>query len=560
MAWTIGGTLLIFALLECWRPCYFLTDDNLTAGFPMLTESGRALKAGRSPFVSDYLFGGHYDYLRDLSALQWHPFLLLPALLADTAARFWIIDIAALMFLLLSAAGFALLAHALREEFSIEVGNAYLVFYTLSFVFSTYVLTVGPSWVNFLGNQSALPWLALGILDRRTVRATMLVAVFTVHELLCGYPPLALTGGFCLSLFALGVAWSRGSAWPLLSWIAGNALALLAFSPLALQLLDGLHHSARNGDFPLWMLSRFSVPVDDFVFSFLMGNWTEPIARLHGEPLRAILIFPFLSTLFCCAAAWCTLPALLVPVRWRRLDIACIALIAFIALLMVRPGWLAVALYHLPFLHSMRWPFREGMLFLFFVHVLLVLHFPAGVPRLQPAIMAFSAVMFLAPLPFVQPPTFGLFAVDRQLLFSGQAEKFWSRMKVVLKPDDTIFTVIGWSYYDFHDTQIPFSLLGTYNFPAFLQVHCISGYSQTAPEDQLPIKTLPAYWFGAFRDEQVAEVFKERPDLKLIRIESTNPLKITLTTSSGTVNDLTPILQAAGITAPVASPPQSTTH
>ena len=104
-----------FLLLEIWRPFYFLTDDNLSAGFPVLTEIGRHLKAGKSPFVGDYLFGGHYNLLRDIGTIDWHPFYLASSLLADTGARFWIMDLIAFLFLLVATVGFTLLAYRLRR-------------------------------------------------------------------------------------------------------------------------------------------------------------------------------------------------------------------------------------------------------------------------------------------------------------------------------------------------------------------------------------------------------------------------------------------------------------
>ena len=59
------ASALIFAVLEFWRPYFFLTDDNIDGGLPFLTEVGNHLLHGRSPFYSEHLFGGHYDYLRD---------------------------------------------------------------------------------------------------------------------------------------------------------------------------------------------------------------------------------------------------------------------------------------------------------------------------------------------------------------------------------------------------------------------------------------------------------------------------------------------------------------
>src|ERR1700749_1373060 len=84
---------LLFLLLEIKRPCFFLTDDNLCVGLPFFTELGRHLKSGHSPFVSDYLYGGHYNLLRDCSFFTWHPLNFAVSLLADTPFRFWMLDL-----------------------------------------------------------------------------------------------------------------------------------------------------------------------------------------------------------------------------------------------------------------------------------------------------------------------------------------------------------------------------------------------------------------------------------------------------------------------------------
>jgi hypothetical protein len=75
------ASALIFLGLEFWRPYFFLTDDNLDGGLPFFTEVGRHLLAERSPFYSDYLFGGHYNLLRDTGFFEWHPLYLLVSLL-----------------------------------------------------------------------------------------------------------------------------------------------------------------------------------------------------------------------------------------------------------------------------------------------------------------------------------------------------------------------------------------------------------------------------------------------------------------------------------------------
>ncbi len=554
LVWTVGACIVIFALLELWRPCYFLTDDNLSGSLPVYTEMGRNLKAGRTPFTTDYLFGGNYNYLRDLDATSWHPFVLIPALLADTMGRFWIIDIAALLFLLLTTVGFTVLAHSLRQELSLKIPDAYIVFYTLSFVFSTYILTVGSSWINFFGCQSALPWLVLGILDRKIVRGTTLVLLLTVHEILIGYSPLTISTGFCLTFFALGTAIWRRSAQPLFCWCAGNLLAVLILSPLLLSILDGFAHSDRILGFSPYSSSQNSIPAEVFPFSFLMGNWSEPLALWQGDSTLQTLVFPYVSSILACAAAWCVVPELFSPRTWRPLETLCLFLAGFLFVLIIRPQWLAVILAHLPVFRSMRWPFREGMQFLFFIHLLLVLRFPHPIPRWQPVVAVVSLMMFLLPLPFIRVPTLNALLLDRQLLFSGQADAFWTRVKSELKPTDEIVTVIDWPYWVTHSREIPYTVLGTADFPAYFQVCCASGYSPAAPKDQMPLKTYPGFWFGAFRPDQVPSILAERPNLTILRIKNTNPLKITMSRGSGAEVDLSPFLQTSAVKAPEPSP------
>jgi hypothetical protein len=168
--------------------------------------------------------------------------------------------------------------------------------------------------------------------------------------------------------------------------------------------------------------------------------------------------------------------------------------------------------------------------------------------------------MFLAPVPFIRPPTLNPLLLDREYLFSGKAERFWALVKSQLKPTDEIATVMNETYWKNNSRDIPYTLLCTANFPQVFQVRCISGYEPTAPSDQMPLKTLPLFWFGAYSDDQVAEILAQKPDLKLIRIESTHPFKITMSTGAGPPVDLTPCLRAAGITGPDAAPDPPAGH
>jgi hypothetical protein len=530
----------VCALLEFWRPCYFLSDDNLSGFFPCLMEIGRHLKAGRSPFFSDYLFGGHFDMLRDISA-PWHPLYLLSSLLADTAARFWIIELPALLLLLFGLGGFTILAWRLREEWNPELPDSYLTFYSFSFWFSTFLLTAGASWINFLGSASALPWLMLGVMEAKLWRGTALIALITAHELLGGFLPLTFSIGLCFTFAALALAVRRRSPAPLLAWIAGNLLAVVILIPLLAQALDGFGHAARGGGVTVEEATRYAFSPGTFAFSFFAGNWTDLLSYWRGDAQLSTLKFPYLSTLLACAAAWCIFPALINPARWRFPEKLFFALAGILAVLVIRPVGVSAVMHHLPFLRSMRWPFREGLLLLFFLHLFLIVRPPTRWTWLQRGAVITGLVMFLLPLPFIPAPTFNPLALDRTAVLSGRADLFWARVKTRLAPEDEIITVIPQALWTAESIDIPYSYLGTANFPCLFRVKCASGYSASAPMDEVPIKTFSWYWFGAFEDQQLPEILGRMPHLAVIRIENARPLRIVMTKDHVTT-DLTPLL------------------
>ena len=322
---------------------------------------------------------------------------------------------------------------------------------------------------------------------------------------------------------------------PAVSW------GLLLSSPFLLQAFIGFAHSPRVQGFSAQEASDFAIPFPLFSFSFFSGNWTAMLARWMGVPPAQALAFPCLSTLLACAAAWWIVPALAGAWRWRFPEALCLGIVLFSVVLIVRPRGLALVMQQVPFLRSMRWPFREALEFLFFLHLLFILR---PLPRLvffTRFVAGFSVAMFLAPLFFIPAPCFNLLVLDRQALLSGRSDAFWKKVKATLGPDAEIATVINLRLFKEDPAAVPYSLLGTANFPAFYQVKCDSGYSPTAPSDQLPLKTFPGFWFGAFTPEQVPELLAARPGLKLIQLEGTHPLRIVLV-ANGKTTDLSPDL------------------
>ncbi|MDB4793673.1 hypothetical protein OAG63_01420 [Methylacidiphilales bacterium] len=533
---------VIFLLLEIWRPCYFLTDDNLSVGFPFHVELGRHLKEGQSPFFSDYLFGGHYNLLRDCFFFTWHPIDFLVSLFADTSARFWMIDMMAFFYIMMATMGFATLGSFLREEGQLKLSDTRLLFYTLSFVYSTFILTAGSSWINYLANQSSLPWLALGILHPNRYRAMGLIALVSAHQILGGQMAATISNDLFLTLFAFGVAFYRRSALMFTKWVLGNILGLVLVSPLLIPAMEGFFQSERSSGLTPGVMTIFSVPGVVIPFSFFMGNYTDPIMCFTGRAFNDALQFPYIPTLLACAAAWCLPLALFSSARWHFLEILCLGMTGLLVLFIIRPDWMTSVMIHIPLLKSMRWPFREILQLQFFIHLLLVLRPQMGTLRFQNLVATSSLALFIIPFFFIKVPTFNPLAPDRQALFSGQAERFWLQVKTHLKPADEIATVIDKNLWQTSWRQVPYSLLGTANFPAFLKVKCISGYTNTAPLDAIPLKTHPLYWFGAFDRDQLDSILRERPDLKIISLDSLTPLKITLLSSDSPAIDLTPYL------------------
>jgi hypothetical protein len=536
-------TALIFAALEFWRPYYFLTDDNLSVGLPFLTEMGRHLKHGESPFYSDYLFGGHYDLLRDANYFSWHPMNFAVSLLADTPAHFAMLDVVAAVHIFLSAVGFALLGATVRDELGLAVSNGRILFLTLSFTFSTFILTTGASWVNFLGNQAVLPWLALGLWQTRWRRGLAVLVIFSLHQALGGQSAGTISNGLILTLFALLLCSWRRSPRPLLMWAAANAITLVLILPVLLPALGGFFHSQRGAGISVDSLQKFAMPLPLVPIALLFGNYFEMAAHFAKIPAAAatFFMFPRLPTLLACAAAWCIFPLVCQRRRWTLLEGGCAAIMAVILLLVVRPVVITELMTHVPLLRSMRWPFREILQLLFFFHLLLLLRPWAGTPQLQNRLACFSAGLFALPLLFTAPLTLNSLREDRAILFTGVGDRYWTHVKALLGPDDEVATVIDPKVWAVSLNTLNYTLIGTADFPAYFQFRCISGYSQTAPVNQLADTVRPYFWFGAYSTDQVPALIKKHPHLRVIDVYSFYPLRLSLSSPHGPI-DLLPML------------------
>jgi hypothetical protein len=531
------ASALIFALLQMWRPYFFLTDDNLDGAFPFFTEMGQHLLAGRSPFISDHLFGGGYNLLRDPTYFAWHPLYLLVSLLAGTPFHYAIVDAIAFVLFMLTTAGFVTLAHHLRREMSLTVNDQWLMFYTLSFTYTMIALTTGASWLTFLGAYSSLPWLVLGILQKSWRSGMGLVALFSLHQILGGHLSPTVSNSIFLSLFAAGMSISRRSWLPLLNWSFGYTVAVVLILPLLLPTIDGFFTSIRSQGVTLDDMQANNVPFREFPTSLFMGM-TLWMINSHGHPYTTYNL-----ALGSSAAVWCLLPAVVSRGKWRDLEVVTLVMLIFGAVLICRPVLLSKIMLHLPLFKSMRWPFREFVQFQFFLHLFLLIRPPglSVVARRASAVFG-TCLLIVSMAMFPLPPTFNSMTWDRELILTGGFDRYWAQVRPMLKPADRIAVLIPLDLYEDDRFEEPYSLLGTYDYAPLAGIVNAWGYSPTAPRDQVYTKTYAFYPFGAYLPSQKESLMAENPHLKFITLESLRPLKITLSSHDGSTVDLTPFV------------------
>jgi hypothetical protein len=523
---------LIFAGLEFWRPYFFQTDDNLDGIYPFFVQMGQNLLAGHSPFISQHFFGGNYNALRDPASFVWHPLYLLTSLLAGTPFRTAMVDIDAFFLYQLAAAGFLTLAWHLRREMTLDLSDGWILFFTISYTFTMIALTTGASWLQFLGNISALPWLALGIVQKRWWPGIGLVTLFCLHQLLAGHLSPTTSNTLFLFLFAVALSVGQRSWRPVGNLVIGYAIAVIVLLPLLLPMLSGFFASYRSQGVLLTDMQENNVPAPQFLTSLLFG---ASVWMIKPSDVTYTL------ALGASAGIWCFIPAFLGRTRWNAMEAASFAMMLFGALLIIRPTWVSEVMLHLPILRSMRWPFREFVQFQFFLHLFLLVRRPGLTAELRRFTGIFGGCIYvLQVVGSNAPPTFNPMNWDRELVLSGECDRYWDQVRPLLKPTDRVAVLIPFDLYSDDRFEEPYSLLGTFNYAALADIVNTWGYSPTAPRDQLYTKTYAFYPFGAYRIEQKDALMAEKPDLKFITLVSLHPLKITLSSRDGPTIDLTP--------------------
>jgi hypothetical protein len=517
----LAGTLLGLIWLQLWRPFYFLCDDNLVGAYPAWVEFGRSLWTGRWPFYNPYLFGG-FDTMRDPGGIGgWNPWLFIISGLALTPARLAIVDVMASFQLLLCAFAFSHLLVRLRELYNRDLSDGRIVLLSLSYTFSIWAIVIGSSWITFLGNQAALPVLFLGLLHERRRAGVALTTCSFLHAIVAGHLSSFILSLVLITFFIAVYCVLTRTGEMAFRWASGGLAALLLISPLLYIALQGFGGMGRSGALPHPDMLTMPLPV--FITSYFIGF----LASLFGE--FGLLFVPrgLSCAVACTFASWCIFHSWGARKKWSPLEIACIATAALTALFIVRPHWLTEILSHLPLLRSLRFPFREIFVFLFFVHLWIALR-PVTIPRLwQRFTIALGIIFYAMPFFIFKPPAFTPYPLDRHLLRTGEGERYWKKVRPLLqgKPFVPILEphiATEWT------PSVPWLLLGAYNYPSLIEVPSKSGYV-IAGMTGLYLNGVKARGHvGSFRPADIPRLRAAHPDLKFIVLKQIRPLRIEL--------------------------------
>lgn len=534
----VGFACLIIVALEVWRPCFFLTDDNLSYWLPILVGIGRRTWSGQSLAVEPFLYGGNYNLLRDPNNLfDWSPLTFALSPLANTRYYFLIPDCITIFHLLASTVSFSFLLVSLRRWYDLPLPTNRLVFLTLSFVFSQYALIVGAAWTPYLANQSALPLLLLALLHPQRSKGLAFGIAGFLYTLSMGHLSPFLFTLLFFAVFALLWARSTRRVEPVLRFGVALMVAGALFSPLLFQAAQGFHSTTRDTQMSVIDSISLSVHPTALLASFFGGFAGVLICARVG--LQEITAFPVYAS---CVGAWSALSTWKARTKAATqlaepgasdalrsavaLQDAAVAMIFVTALFIMRPFWMGQVLHALPLYRSLRWPFREIFVLLFWAHLWLALRPVQMGQRATRMLNATGVAVFLASLVGTKIWSFGTMRADRNLVMSGQAQRYWARIAKRLGPHDQLISIVDRVVGPKRFDEMPFSLVGAYNYPALFQVHSLSGYSALGIYNITIDGRKPNHWSGTFSRRDGEALLAKHPRIKALELVSLHPLCI----------------------------------
>ncbi len=521
---TIVGTLL----LEIWRPYFYLTDDNLSGFLPGITEFCQKLWSGQWPFINDHVWGGGYNLLADPSGLSvFSPWILLFSWVALTPFYYALADLVSLCNSLAIACSFCWSAVWLRRHFQLVTPTWLIIALSLSYTFTPYNFILGSSWIGFLNGQASFPLIVVGFFCRSHGRAIALQAGALLYALFGGHAHtfvvLCLFSGFA----SLAISIGQRDARPALRLIGAGVLAGLVTLPFLLPALGGFQDSPRAAGLAIEEASASRIPLFPLALSWVFGPAAALFIggiRMHGaDPVFNLTIAFSLANLP-------MLAALLFVRRFNAITVSLLLCFALSALFVMRPFWLASLISHLPLLKSLQWPFREIWIMHVASHLFLVVAYREVAPKVQKSTWAVATAVF-AGVFLNTSPTFYLFDLDRTLVLSGSAQKYWQRLVSenglpphVIVSIDPRFVLRG-------RDEIPFTLLGTYSFGSLFGFVTEAGYTFTVSVSKDSAGPRPYFFAGAFTPADAREAMKAHPNAWLVELTGLRPATWTITSA-----------------------------
>jgi hypothetical protein len=530
LAATLVLALLGALLLQAWRPFFFLTCDTLSATLPVSTEAYRRLWEGRSPFYNPYLFGG-FSLLGDLGHFTlWSPLALPFSWLARTRFYYLLPDMVGTLSLVVIAGSFCWSGLQLRRSLDLPISAALIAALSLSYAFTPYNFIVGASWIGFLNAQACYPLLLAGAFERDWRRALAMESAALLYAIFGGHMHLFTGLLICGGLLILTAAWIRRSAAPILVWLAAGISTLVLILPLLWPALAGFSQTTRSAGLAVAEASRNNVPWASLGASFLLGPMAQQLVAgiridLSDRSYNLAIAFALVNVPLVGLLAW--------KRRWNSLETSLLALGLLTALCIVRPKWLAEIVASLPLLKSLRWPFREIAVLQFLTHALfLVAYRPLKTRAVRMTWLAgglagagFFALVFLS-----AAPTFCLFEPDRRLIISGEADRYWAELRAshgggaafprfAVESDPRLLMTSR--------AEVPFALLGAFNYASLFRVPNIIGFSVTPPPNGLRLETeldvKHWFWGGIYTAEVVRRIVAAHPDVQPITLTGMHP-------------------------------------
>ena len=529
LAVTLVLALVGALLLQCWRPFFFLTDDAIADWLPSAVETYRRLWEGHWPFYNPYVLGG-VSVLDDAGSFTLlSPWGLLFSFLAKTPWYFALADVLATLNLVTLAGAFCWSACRLRRQFGLAIPTAALIALSLSYAFTPFNLIVNASWVGFFSAPTALPVIFAAAFEPCWRRALALQTGALLYAMFGGhmhpFTVLVLVAGALIT--AMAVVQRRWQ--PVFVLAAAGGLTLIIASPLLVPALVGFGQDRRSAGLAVDWASYQRVPLIPLVASFLLGSVSpfsqDPNIIDSPDPLYNLSIAFALVNLPLLAALACRR-------RWSRVELCLLGGMLCTALSIVRPPWLGGVYTHLPLLRALRWPFREIATLHFFSHTLFLFVFrpvSASIRRIVALICAGVGTLAYAAVFLCPAPTFWLFGPDRQLLTSGEADRYWDALKSSggLRPEASFIVEADPDLLGSCRPVVPFVVLGGFDHASLFRVRNFCGFTNSPSASMIAlarkIRAAPYFWGGVYSHGAAMRVVAAFPGMQRIVLTGVAP-------------------------------------